>query len=71
MMGLLIAECLQDETALDRAALWSEDEDGFAAAPLLSADLDDDDVQLPAWERSSFDWLEVRFGALRAVFSEE
>ena len=75
-MGLLIGECLPDETAIDRASLWAEDQDGFAAAPLLDREPPDDDDQLgnwgsEPWERPSLSWLEVRLGLLRAVFSEE
>lgn len=75
-MGLLIAECLPDETAIDRTNLWSVERDDEIVALRDIWEPYDDDVPLADWERELWDrpatdWLEIRLGALRRLFTDE
>lgn len=75
-MGLLIAECLPDETAIDRTSAWTVERDDEIVGLPSRWEPFDDEVPLSDWERersdrSVTDWLEMRLGALRQVFTEE
>ena len=75
-MSLLIAECLPDETAIDRVDPWTLERDDEIVAWLSRAEPYDDDVPLAEWDREAWEppvgsWLEMRLGALRQLFTDE
>jgi hypothetical protein len=81
IMGLLIAECLPDETAIDRTNLWFVERDDEIVALRKIWEPFDDDVPLGDWDREVWDrewadppmtdWVEMRLGALRQLFTDE